>query len=205
MLSQVSNARRAVILQYVTDLFLDGASSYSPRQISIFDAVMKSLTLNIEPKALVELSRKLATMDTAPSNIIHQLSHDNNIAVAGVVLERSNMLEDSDLVEIAKTKSQGHLLAIAGRARIAQVVTDVLVDRGNASVIRKVTANENASLTERSFCKLVNEALRDRGLAEMVASRQDLPPELRPFLDQTLGTLAPAAAAPAAAAASKQA
>lgn len=187
MLGRVSSERRAVILQAVTAIFLDGATAYSERQLAIFDALMRSLTLDIDPTALIELGQKLAATDGAPVNIIHRLSNDDDIAVAGLVLQRSNVLRDGDLVEVAKTKSQNHLLAIAGRARITVVVTDVLINRGNTAVIRKVTGNAGASLSDVSFCKLVDAANGDKQLAAIMAKRPDLPPELRPFLNQPVG------------------
>ena len=187
LLRRVSSERRALVLHHVTDLFVEAARSCSARQIALFDAIMESLVLNIEPKALAELSCKLATMDTAPVNIIHRLSHDDDIAVAGVILEKSNVLQDDDLIQIAKAKSQYHLLAIAGRAQIAMGVSDVLVDRGNVAVMRRIAANDGASLSDVSFCKLVTTANRDQVLAETVAIRQDLPPELRPFLNNMTG------------------
>ena len=97
------------------------------------------------------------------------------------------MLGDGVLVGIAMTKSQGHLLAIAGRARINDVVTDVLVERGNPDVKHKVAANAGALFSETGFARLVSEARMDKEFAMLLAERDDILPELRPFLDQALG------------------
>ena len=68
---------------------------------------------------------------TRRSKLVRRLAKDDDIAVAGPVLTQSPRLPETDLVEIAKTKSQAHLLAISGRTGIAEAVTDVLVRRGD--------------------------------------------------------------------------
>ena len=76
-------------------------------------------------------------MDDAPADTLAQLSSSDDIAVAGPILEKSTLLSDTHLAGIAKTKGQGHLMAIASRQHIAGLVTDVLVERGDATVKRK--------------------------------------------------------------------
>jgi uncharacterized protein (DUF2336 family) len=181
-LARASNARRSQMLRQMTDLLLAGAASYPQEMVSVFDTVMRRLSEKVEPKALAELSGRLASLDSAPADLVVQLSQSDDIAVSGPVLEKSNVLGDGALVGVAKTKSQGHLLAIAGRTRINDVVTDVLVDRGNPAVRCKVTANAGALFSERGFARLVTEARNDKNLAALVVKRNDLPPELQPFL-----------------------
>ena len=91
---------------------------------------MTHLTKQVASNVLAELGTKLAPVDNAPHGVIRSLAHHNEIAVAGPVLVRSTQLSDSDLIEIAKTKGQGHLGAISERVRIAAAVTDILVERG---------------------------------------------------------------------------
>jgi uncharacterized protein (DUF2336 family) len=57
------------------------------------------------------------------------------------VLEHSECLDNATLVENARTKSQRHLLAISRRRSLDDVVTDVLVERGDRSVLLSAAAN----------------------------------------------------------------
>jgi len=185
-LTKTAGARHLLMLRQLTDLFVAGAPSYSPEQVAVFDAVFNRLTQDIEPRALVELSGRLAGFDSAPIDIINRLSSLDDIAVAGPVLEKSNLLSDAALVGVAKSKGLGHLLAIAGRARINEPVTDVLVERGNAEVKNKIIVNPSALLSEGGFARLISDARADKKFAALVAQRQDIPPELKPFLDMAL-------------------
>ena len=83
-------------------------------------------------------------MDNSPPKLIRSLAFDDEIAVAGPVLVHSQQLSDADLVENAANKSQKHLLAIAQRLKLSEVVTDVLVERGDRQVVRKVARNNGA-------------------------------------------------------------
>lgn len=185
-LGTIPDARHMVILQRVTDLFLVGAATYSDEQIAIFDDVIGRLIENMNEPALLELSGRLVPINKAPPNVLARLSHCDDIAVSGPALEKSDALTDQTLVEIATKKSQKHLFAIAGRQKINEPVTDVLVERGNPDVSRKITANLGARFSEIGFVKLINKAKSDRDLATAISQREDLPAELVPFLKLTL-------------------
>jgi uncharacterized protein (DUF2336 family) len=181
-LGRVPISQHVGIQRQVTDILLGCAPSYSERQAAILNGVMGRLVERIDRRALLELSGRLASVDNAPASVIGRLSNDNDIAIAGPVLERSNVVTDENLVAVAKTKSQDHLLAIAGRKQISAIVTDVLVDRGNPDVARKVAANLGACFSEIGFVKVVRSASGNEELAAAIAARKDVPEELLPFL-----------------------
>jgi uncharacterized protein (DUF2336 family) len=178
--------QRLAILREVTDMFVTGASDFTGEQIAAFDTIMKSLIKDVDTRALADLSTKLSTLECAPVEVMVRLSYDNNLAVAGPILEKSSALADVDLVSVAKTKGQGHRLAIAGRSHIKPIVTEALVESGDRAVVRKVTANAGAEFSENSFVKLVNESRKDTDLAGLMAKRSDVPEELRPFIKLAL-------------------
>jgi uncharacterized protein (DUF2336 family) len=173
-----SPRRRAQALRRITTLFLDGASLFNEDHVRLFDDVFNRLIDEIESKARAELSHRLAPLGNAPGELISRLARDDDISVAGPVLRQSRRLAESDLLEIAETKSQAHLLAISGRAGIAETVTNVLVRRGNREVARTVAENRGALLSDDSFTTLVAKSEGDDVLAERVGQRPDIPPPL---------------------------
>jgi uncharacterized protein (DUF2336 family) len=70
------------------------------------------------------------------------------------------------------------LLAISGRERLEETVTDVLVERGNREVIHKLAANSGARFSETGYGALVQKAEGDDALAEKVGQRIDIPTHL---------------------------
>jgi uncharacterized protein (DUF2336 family) len=108
-LTNGAGQQRFTILRKITDLFLSEVGTYSDDHVALFDRLMSQLVDRIERQALVELSGKLAPVDRAPVNVIGLLSNNDDIEVARPLLEQSTVLTDSDLVAIARSKSQAHL------------------------------------------------------------------------------------------------
>jgi uncharacterized protein (DUF2336 family) len=175
-LQRGSTDRRAETLRRITDLFLGSADRFTSAQVALFDDVIGCLIDRIETRALAELGQRLAPVANAPERVIRRLARNDAIAVAGPVLAQSTRLEDADLVDIAKSKGQAHLLAIAGRRALGQAVTDVLVRRGNPYVKRNVAANPAASFSAAGYGELLASARADGTLAERMVRRADIPP-----------------------------
>jgi uncharacterized protein (DUF2336 family) len=170
--------KRLATLRRVTDLFLNEADRLNDQQIHVFDDVLVKLIQRIETKALAELSSRLAPIDNAPIEVIRRLARDDEITVAAPVLAQSPRLTANDLIEVARTKSQGHLLAISGRKALEESVTDVLLSHGDRQVATRLATNSGARFSESGFEKLVQKGETDASLAEKVGLRLDLPARL---------------------------
>jgi uncharacterized protein (DUF2336 family) len=170
-----SSERRVDTLRQVTDLFLHDGERLSEDQVKVFDDVLCLLIARVETRARAELGSRLAPLDYAPLEVIQHLARDNEIAVAGDVLAKSSRLKTSDLVEIASTKGQDHLFAISGRSNLPEAVTDVIVDRGERKVIRKLANNATARFSETGYSGIVAHAEQDDELTEILGLRIDLP------------------------------
>ena len=170
-----SSERRVTTLRRVTDLFLHGGERLNEDQVKVFDDVLCVLIARVESRARAELGARLAPIDNAPFEVIQHLARDNEIAVAGSVLAKSSRLRTSDLVEIASTRGQDHLLAISGRTNLPEAVTDVIVDRGERTVIRKLANNASARFSDAGYSNIVARADADDELTEILGLRIDLP------------------------------
>jgi uncharacterized protein (DUF2336 family) len=173
-----SSKKRAATLRKITDFFLKGVNSFNEEHVGLFDDVLGALIEEIEVKARAELSRRLAPVGNAPTEVVRRLAKDDDITVAGPMILRSPRLGEADLVDIAKTKGQEHLLALSARRNIGEVVTDLLVERGNREVARSVAVNRGARLSETGFSMLVKQAEQDSVLAERIGLRPDVPAHL---------------------------
>lgn len=170
-----SQDKRIQTLRRVTDLFVLDADRLDDREVDVFDGVLNHLVKRIEGKALAELSQRLGPIKNAPSSVVRHLANNEDIAIAGPVLTQSARLSDKDLVEIAQSKTQAHLLAISTRSEIDKSVTDVLLERGNSHVFHKLAENQGADFSENGFATLVKHSERDEQLAEKVGLRHDIP------------------------------
>jgi uncharacterized protein (DUF2336 family) len=170
-----SRERRVDTLRQVTTLLLNEGDRLNGDQVKVFDDVLCLLIARVESRARAELSARLAPLDYAPPQIIEQLARDDVIAVAGAVLTKSSRLSTEVLVEIASTKSQDHLLAISGRTNLPEAVTDVIVDRGQRTVIRKLAGNASARFSDAGYSGMVAHADADDELVQILGLRINFP------------------------------
>jgi len=173
-----SAENRVNTLRRVTDLFLHDANHLNEEQIRVFDDVLCHLVAKIENTALTELGKRLAPVATAPIGVIKRLAQHDETVVAAPVLKESKRLSTLQLVEIAKSKSQGHLLAISQRGSLDPALTDVLLDRGDQNVVSSLATNAGARFSDAGFGALVKRAAGDDSLQQVVGLRADLPRNL---------------------------
>jgi uncharacterized protein (DUF2336 family) len=163
--------RRIDTLRKMTSLFVEQSPGLKELHVAVFDEVILRLSRDLEFKVRVELADKMADIKNAPRKVVRDLAHDDNIAVAQPVLERSSRLDETDLVAIAKAKGQDHLLALSRRPTLSENVTDILVDRGDEKVVRTVAGNDGARFSEQGFSQLVDKAQKDTSLQDIIKKR----------------------------------
>ena len=187
-ISTGSAESRLETIKRVTDLFLSSAGALNGEQIELFDNVLERLIKTIEIRAiadvsariaLAEMSSQLAVVAQAPPSVVRRLARNDEIAVAGPVLTESARLSAEDLVEIAETKGEPHLLAISGRWWLKEVVTDALLGRRYPTVSRRIINNPGARVSAAGFVIVLGQAESDPELAVETGIRVDLPAELR--------------------------
>ncbi|MET4120191.1 uncharacterized protein (DUF2336 family) [Bradyrhizobium sp. JR4.1] len=170
-------SKRAELLRQVADLFVVGSGKFTDEQIDLFDEVMSALLKNIECAARAAFGSRLSGLPDAPRRTIRLLAFDDAPEVAAPVLEHSPQLDEASLAENARTKSQDHLLAIAGRSLLTEPVTDALLERGNNDVAMRTAGNDGASFSTNGMSKLLSRARDNGALAMCIWARPDIPRE----------------------------
>ena len=169
-----SAEKRLATIKHVTDLFLSSAGSFNAEQIELFDDLLERLIKTIELRAiadvgarmaLAEISVQLAPVAQAPPSVVRRLARHDEIAIAGPVLTESARLSTEDLVEIAETKGEPHLLAVSERWWLKEVITDALLARRYPAVSRRIISNPGARISAAGFAIVVGQAESDPELA----------------------------------------
>ena len=171
-----SSDKRRELMGHVTSLFVMGAEKYSSEEITLFNGVLNRLVDLVEDKDKEELSEKLCEIRTTPRELVLKLANEDLI-ISKYMLQYSTVLTLEDLMQFAKVKGQGHLLAISKREKLESRLTDVLIERGEQPVRRSVAANPGAELSDWGTKFLVKIAEKDPTLRESMIDRSDLKPE----------------------------
>ncbi len=177
--STTSPDQRRALLHAVTDLFLvdtERTEAASDHYACIADHALDRL----DAADRAGYAERVASSAHLPHVVATRLARDEEVGVAKLVLTLSPVLTDADLAAIAVTHSQGHLVAIAERATLSATVTEVLVERGDAQVLRTVSGNEGANFSDGGLSRLI-----ERGANDIVVGRH---------LQDRVGRLPPAQA-----------
>ncbi|RXT19286.1 MULTISPECIES: DUF2336 domain-containing protein [unclassified Bosea (in: a-proteobacteria)] len=176
MPAEMSSESRRKLLNAVTDLFLLDADPSEESREHYGDIALRSLP-HLDAESRREYADSVAETATLPHPVAMSLANDTNSEVARLVLRLSPVLTDTDLAAIAISQTQEHLAAIAERARLSEGVTDILVERGDSTVLRSVSGNEGAQFSDHGFDRLLQRGGDDAAVGDALARRSDLSPQ----------------------------
>ena len=169
--------RRADAARRIAELFFEGAASLGPKHVAFFDGILTKLVPRTDVLVRADIADRLAPFANAPRNLVCQLALDDEIVIAGPLLRCSPVIDESVLVEIAREKSQEHLLAMTERPTLSTGLTDVIVRRGDQEVLRATAGNAGAAFSPSGFSTLITRARHDGLLTLTMGQRDDLSDE----------------------------
>src|ERR1700716_2465667 len=129
--------RRAEAARRIAELFLQGAENFRSDHVALFDGVLIDLVPHTEITARADLAERLSVLANAPRALVGQLAREDEISIAGPLLRRSPVINEQALIQIARMKGQGHLLAMSERPTLSPGITDVIVRRGDREAVRR--------------------------------------------------------------------
>jgi uncharacterized protein (DUF2336 family) len=162
----------------IAELFVQGAATFRPDHVDLFDSVLIDLVPHTEIPVRANLAGRLSALANGPRILIGQLAREDELSIAGPVLRRSPVIDEQVLIEIALTKGQAHLLAMTERPSLPRDLTDVIVRRGDRDVVRRAAANAGALFSQAGYSALIKRAGKDGVLTLAVGQRDDLPEQM---------------------------
>ena len=144
-------------------------------------AAETALTMQLDdPPPLVRraLAESFASASEAPRHIVLALASDQS-DIATLVLARSPLLGDGDLIDCAAIGDAFAQAAIALRSRLSAGVASALAEVGAREALISLVVNHGAELTERAMRRIVQRYGDDGEIREALLSRPHLPASLR--------------------------
>jgi uncharacterized protein (DUF2336 family) len=162
------------------------ARAYVSRELPFEDrcAAEAALTFLLDdPSAKVRyaLAEALAIHRLAPLQIIHALASDRD-DIADLVLMRSPLLTDGDLIDRVATGSEGVQCSIAGRALVSKSVAAALAEVGSAEACLTLLENDGADIASLSFRRIAERFGAMPKLREAMLADRRLPADCRHVL-----------------------
>lgn len=123
------------------------------------------------------MAEAFAASPAAPRHLVVALANDAS-EVAAVVLARSPVLADCDLVDAAALGDERVQVAIAGRTALSRGVSAALAEIGTASALVALATNREADIPEFSLARMVERHGEEALLREALLARPDLPVDI---------------------------
>lgn len=172
-----SAERRNLLSLTLSDLFRGGNSTLTDRERAIMTDILRRLVSEMEVEVRSAIALRLADSPDLPRTLAQDLANDA-IEVAWPILQRSQVLEDLDLIEIIHHRSLEHRLAVAQRGVLSESVADALVRRDEENVIVTLLTNQNARLSRATMEYLTEQSKRVDSFQEPLLHRAELTPDL---------------------------
>lgn len=175
-LAQAGPAERAEIVDALVRVYLEAPLDAENRA-----AAATAMTVILDdpaPRVRRAMAEALADSASAPRAIILALAEDQ-ADIAQIVLSRSPILSDSELVDLVGASGERQRVAIARRPAVTVGVAAALVEVSEPSACLALIRNPGAQIAGSSFRRLVARHRKDAAVRGALLERDDLPLTLR--------------------------
>jgi uncharacterized protein (DUF2336 family) len=133
-----------------------------------------------DPSPLVRraLAEAFANAREAPSHLVVALANDQS-DIAALVLSRSPVLPDADLVDCAALGGELVQTAIALRPRVSVAVSAALAEIASAASLAALARNRGAAIPDSALVRMIERHGGRAELREALLARPDLPLPIR--------------------------
>ena len=153
-------------------------SDLSPQDRSAAETALTSLLDDPSPLVRRSLAEALASAEHAPAHIISALANDQS-GVSALVLGRSPLLSEAELVDCAAVGDVYAQSAIALRPNLTAPVAAALAEVGQREAVIALCVNTAAAVPEFSLARIIERFGDDGELREALLQRPDLSAPLR--------------------------
>ena len=130
------------------------------------------------PDVCRALAEGLACAENVPHYMVHTLANDSS-DVASIILARSPVLSDAELVDCVATADGFAQSAIAHRPWVPAPVCAALAEVGASEALIALASNPGADLLEFSIRRMIERQGHDEDLRAALLSRPNLPASIR--------------------------
>lgn len=165
---------RSRLATVIGDLYTGQERLLSEVDRQIMCDIIHQLIQEVELSVRKALAERLATIPNAHSSLINMLANDD-IEVAHPILVQSEVMQDSELIEIVQFRTMEHQVAVAMRPALSEPLSNALIKTGNQRVITALLENAGASIAEDDLHALAEISKDVPSYQAPLTQRKDLP------------------------------
>ncbi|WP_436636994.1 DUF2336 domain-containing protein [Microbaculum sp. FT89] len=175
-LSQGNSSERADIVRALVRVFLEAQLDERNRA----DAIIALTAILDDPSARVRrvMAEGLADTPDAPPVVIRALAEDQ-ADIAAIILSRSPVLSESELVDIVGGGYERARVAIATRPQVSVGLAAAIAEVGGPDACVALVDNPGATVTVTALRRMVDRHRHDATVRNALLERPELPVTLR--------------------------
>ena len=160
-------------------------SDLSNDDLAAAEGAMTMLLDDPSPLVRAAMAEILAASEYAPMSVIYALAADQP-EISTIILLRSPLLLDAELVDAVATQGAMAQSAVARRAQLPRSVAAAIAEVGTAEACLELVENPGADIAPFSMERLIERFGHLAAVREALLARNDLPASMRQTLVATL-------------------
>ena len=172
LLHDQTHEQRVLVAQEIALEFKSASLSERERELAL--SIFAIISEDIKTKVRAALSESLKDCPDIPHSLAVKMANDVT-EVSLPILEFSETLTDSDLLEIIRSKPSAEQCAVAKRKTVSAYVADALVENGDEAVVDTLVRNDGADIQEVTINKVLEGYSNVVSINEGLVHRRSLP------------------------------
>lgn len=168
---------REVLSAIIEDLREEQGMILTERPRALMLGMLRTLIHDCDMAVRRKLGKRLSYSNYPPNNLVSMLASDD-MEVTELVLKRSEMLRDGELIQVVRYRAQQHLLATAMRRSFSEYMLGALVNRRFADIINTLLENQDPEISMATAEYLPDVPRHLDTYKEPLIKQKDLNPEL---------------------------
>lgn len=170
--SDASPQRRAVLAQKLGHDLKSKSLSDTEQELAI--AICQKLAEDVDLAVRQSLSKTLKSCDEIPKELAVKLANDV-LEVGLPMIEFSTLLDDRDLIAIARTGDKSRQLAITHRHTLSPVLSHTLAEECDEDVVESLLKNDGADLADETYQAVLERFQNSPNIHNGMVHRHKLP------------------------------
>lgn len=146
----------------------------TPKERALAESIFRIMVRDTDVRVRQALAEQIKTNTLVPHDVAIALARDVE-AVALPMLHYSLVLTDSDLIEIVRTRSSAHQVAVAERGHVSETLSEAIADNGAEDAVGTLVKNPGANITDRVGAKIIDLFSGSEMVMDGLAARPALP------------------------------
>ncbi len=170
-----SPERRAILAQKLGGDLSIGGLSKTEEELAV--AICQKLAEDVNITVRQTLSQSIKNCTDIPKELALQLANDV-LEVGLPMIEFSDLLDDKDLIALARTGDVGRQMAITHRKTLSPVLSHTLAEECGEEVVESLLKNEGAELVDETYEAVLNRFNNSPAIHAGMAQRHKLPKQI---------------------------